>query len=271
MDVRREKDTLETFKRLLISRHILNDREAETYFILINLGQATAADIHRKLILKPEFRDTAPQTVHKFLETLRTNGFVKVTASSGKRGHSKLYKANSPESALALEKYFDDTDSLKDVMNDVVAVLEINNQKANGSSQQGIWVHEPQKTALREGVKCLRSAKKSVIIYSNNYSWIVEEPSIGQILMKKIEAQVEVRLLGSTPKDTVRNSVSVFDNVRKETDIPCMPYCIVDGQELLLILNESFNAKLFATQNGYMVDHFASQFEKIWNNHSKGV
>jgi len=269
MEIRSEKESLETFKRLLISRQILTDREAEMYMILVDLGQATATEIHRKLKQKPEFGRIARPTVHVYLETLRTYGFAKVTAASGKRKHSKIYKANPPEGAL--KNHFDDNETLKVLIGDVVAKLEINNQKMNGVHEQNLWVYEPQEPALLEGIRCLKNARKSIAIYCNDYSLIVQQPSIGQLLRKKIKDGVTVRLLGAPPKDTVRNTVAQFDRVRKETSIPCMPYCIVDGQDLLLVLNENFGSKLFTTQNGYMVDHFTSNFDKIWNEYGKAV
>ena len=268
MDVGNEKNPFATFKELLISSGVLTEKDAEIYIAIIYMGQACATDVHKRLVQKTKFKTIAPQTVYKLLENLRTKGFIKGTVSSGRRAHSKMFTANPPEEPL--EAYFNANDKLRDATNDAVALFEKTYEaKGNKDNDQNLWVSEPHKTAIREGTKILQSAEKSILMYSNNYSWIQHE-QIADVLREKMADGIRVSLLGAPAADSVKGDLACFNKIRRETSIPCMPYCLVDGKHLLMVFNEGSDAKLLATRNKYMVDHYSAQFDKIWKKYSKG-
>jgi sugar-specific transcriptional regulator TrmB len=267
MDVRNKQEPLTTFKNLLINSGVLRYREAEVYVTLVDMGQATAAEIHRCLKGKTALNKIAIQSVHKILERLRKNGFIKSTVVSGKRAHSKQYKANSPEDAL--KPYFNGTERLKDMLNEVVARLEINEQKS-AKVDQSIWLYEPKRIAIREGIKHLKKAKETILLRCNDYTWI-QQAGIGEAIMKKVEEGLEVRILGATPKESIQNALIKFNNVRKQTTIPCAPYCLIDREQLLIFFSEGLEHRLMATKNMYMVDHYSAQFDDVWEKHSTEV
>ena len=268
MDVRSDldpKESLGTFKSLLISSAILSDREAEVYVTVITMGQATSADIHRRLEKSP-FRNIAVQSIHKILERLQRRGFIKGTISSGKRKHSTFFRANAPEGPL--EHHLNAAEKLKDSVNEVVALLEKKYEEHDcDDNDQSIWVYEPHATAFREGLKHLRGAKKTIAVHSNNYSWLVQPQGQGvkDTLKRKMKDGVEVRLLGLAPVDSIKSTLEEFNSVRRETAVPCIPYCLIDGQQLLIAFNEGLDTKLLATKNTYLLDRHSAQFSKTWD------
>lgn len=268
MSARSEKEPIETFKTLLVSSNVLTNKEAEVYVAVIKTGQATAADIHRQLKAKAEFPKISKQTIHGLLSDLEGKGFIKAAITSGKRSHSKPYRPTSPEDALS--EYFSAIESLRDVTDEVVTSLELKMKQGDNANTHSIWMHEPKRIAIREGIKCLRSAKKSVLMFCNDYSWI-EEPGVTEILAKKIKDGIDIKILGRTPAPALLSSLKKFDKVRRETDIPCVPYSIVDEEQLLIFVNDGFSPKLLDTKNVYMVERHSAQFEKVWNEHSKEV
>jgi sugar-specific transcriptional regulator TrmB len=268
MSARSEKELLETFKMLLVGGSVLTNKEAEAYVAIISTGQATASDIYGRLRAKAEFQRISKQTIHGLLNDLCQKGFVRSAITSGKRSHSKPYKPTSPEDALS--EYFSATEKLKDVTDDVVTLLELKEKQGDSGKDQCIWMHEPKRIALREGIKYLRGAKKSILMFCNDYSWI-EEPGVTELLTKKTNEGVDVKILGGTPAPALRSVLAEFDKVRRQTGIPCVPYSIIDDEQLLIFLNEGFDPKLLATKNIYMVERHSAQFRKVWNEHSKEV
>jgi sugar-specific transcriptional regulator TrmB len=268
MSARSDKELLETFKMLLAGGNVLTNKEAETYITIINMGQATAADIYRRLRAKAEFQGISKQTIHRLLNDLEKKGFIRSAISSGKRSHSKPYRATSPEEALS--EYFSATERLKDVTDDVVTLLELKEKQGDSANNQCIWMHEPKRIALREGIKYLKGAKKSILLFCNNYSWI-EEPGVSELLTKKTNEGLDVRILGGTPAPALQSVLERFHKVRRETNIPCVPYSIIDDGQLLIFLNEGFDPKLLATKNVYMVERHSAQFRKVWDEHSTEV
>ena len=268
MSTRSEKEPLETFKMLLVSGNVLKNKEAEVYVAIIKTGQATAADIYRQFRAKAEFPKISKQTIHELLSELERRGFIRTAITSGRRSHSKPYRPTSPEDALS--EYFSATESLKDVTDDVVTLLELKEKQGDNANDQCIWMHEPKRIALREGIKYLKGAKKSVLMFCNDYSWI-EEPGIIESFTRKISEGLDVKILGGTPPRALQSALKKFAKVRRETDIPCVPYSIIDEERLLIFLNEGFDPKLLATKNTYMVERYSAQFEKVWTGHSKEV
>jgi sugar-specific transcriptional regulator TrmB len=268
MSARSEKELLETFKTLLVSGNVLTNREAEAYVTIISTGHATAADIYRRLKAKAEFQGISKQTIHGLLNDLCQKGFIRSAIASGKRSHSKPYKPTYPEDALS--EYFSATEKLKDVADDVVTLLELKEKQGDSANNQCIWMHEPKRIALREGIKYLRGAKKSIHMFCNNYSW-TEEPGVTELLTKKTNEGLDVKILGGTPASALRSSLAGLDKVRRQTGIPCVPYSIIDNEQLLIFLNEGFDPKLLATRNIYMVERHSAQFGSIWNEHSTKV
>ncbi len=202
-------------------------------------------------------------------KVLKEKGFIKCTIASGRRTHSTLYRSNSPEDALV--NYFGAIDQLKDVTDQVVALLEQKyEQQGDKANDQNIWMFEPWKIALREGIKYLEGAKKSILMYCNNHSWI-EEPGIAAALRKKMNEALDVRILGGPPPTALQRIMKKFNKIRKETSIPCTPYCIVDEEQLLIFLNDGFDPKLLATKNTYIVERHSAQFSKVWEEYSKEV
>lgn len=271
ISIRSEKDVLDTFKSLLVDR-VLSNRQAEVYITLISLGQATASELHDRIKDKLKVAGTekiSKSIVYIILDDLEQMGFIKSALTPGVKSHSKPYRPVSPEEAL--EQHFSETEQLKDISNQVVTLLELKQKQGSKVNKQDIWMHETKKVALNEGLKQLEGAKKAILMYCNDYSWI-EEQGIAELLTKKINERLDVRILGKSPAPTLQNSLSQFDSVRKETAIPCNPYCIVDDEQLLTFLNDGFNPKLLITKNTYMVMRHSAQFKEIWDNHSrKGV
>ncbi len=268
ISIRGEKDVLDTFKSLLIDR-VLSNRQAEVYITLISLGQASASEIYEKIEDKPRVAGTekiSKSLDYTILDDLEQKGFIKSALKSGIKSHSKPFRPVSPEEALA--QHFSETEQLKDIANQVVTLLELKERNGSKTNKQDIWMHETKRVALNEGIKQLHEARKAILMYCNDYSWI-EEPGIAEVLAKKISEGIDVRILGKTPAPTLLNSLSQFDTVRKETTIPCNPYCIVDDEQLLTFLNEGFNPKLLITRNTYMVMRNSAQFKEIWENYSK--
>jgi hypothetical protein len=107
-------------------------------------------------------------------------------------------------------------------------------------------------------------------MFCNDYSW-TEEPGITELLTKKANDGLDVKILGGKPTLALRNALARFDKVRRQTDIPCVPYSIIDNEHLLIFLNEGFDPKLLATRNIYMVERHSAQFGTIWNEHSTEV
>jgi sugar-specific transcriptional regulator TrmB len=268
MSARSEKELLEAFKMLLVGGNVLTNKEAEAYITIVNTGQATAADIYHRLRAKVAFRGISKQTIHGLLGDLEQKGFIKSAITSGKRSHSKPYRPTSPEEALS--EYFSATEKLKDVTDDIVTLLELKEKQGDSANNQCIWMHEPKRIALREGIKYLKGAQKSILMFCNDYSWI-EEPGVTELLTKKTNEGVGVKILGGTPVPTLESALRKFDKVRRETDIPCVPYSIIDDEQLLIFLNEGFDPKLLATKNIYMVERHSAQFRKVWNGHSTEV
>jgi hypothetical protein len=148
----------------------------------------------------------------------------------------------------------------------VVALLEKKYEEHNSSdNDQNVWVYEPHKTALREGIKHLKSAKKTIAVYSNNYSWLVQHQAVRDTIKKQIKAGLEIKLLGLTPVDSIKRTLEEFNHVRRETTIPCTPYCLIDGEQLLVAFNEGLDTKLLATKNTYLLDRHSTQFNKLWD------
>lgn len=268
MSARSEKELLETFKMLLVNGSVLTNKEAEIYMTIINAGQVTATDVYRRLRAKAEFLKISKQTIHGLLSDLEQKGFIRSAIASGKRSHSKPYRPTSPEEALS--GYFDATEKLKDVTDDVVTLLELKEKQGDSANNQSIWMHEPKRIALREGIKYLKGAKKSILMFCNDYSWI-EESGVTELLTKKTNDGLDVKILGGTPAPALQSALKKFNNVRRETDIPCVPYSVIDDEQLLIFLNEGFDPKLLSTRNIYMVERHSAQFKKVWNGHSKKV
>lgn len=268
ISIRGEKDVLDTFKSLLVDR-VLSNRQAEVYITLISLGQASASEIHEKIKDKPRvagIEKISKSVVYIILNELEQRGFIKSALKSGIKSHSKPFRPVSPEEALA--QHFSETEQLKDISNQVVTLLELKEKGGSKANKQDIWMHETRRVALNEGLKQLEGAKKAILMYCNDYSWI-EESGIAEVLTKKIKERIDVRILGKTPAPTLQTNLSQFNAVRKETSIPCNPYCIVDDEQLLTFLNDGFNPKLLITKNTYMVMRHSAQFKEIWQNHSK--
>jgi sugar-specific transcriptional regulator TrmB len=268
MSARSEKELLETFKTLLVNGNVLTSKEAEVYTTIINAGEATAADIYHRLKGKAEFLRISKQTIHGLLSDLKRKGFIRDAITSGKRSHSKPYRPTLPEDALS--EYFSATEKLKDVTDDVVTVLELKEKQSDGTNNQAIWMHEPKRIAIREGRKYLQGAKKSILMFCNDYSWI-EETGVTELLTKKANEGLDIRIMGGIPVPALQSALKKFGKARRETDIPCVPYSIIDDKQLLMFLNEGFDPKLLATRNVYMVKRYSAQFAKVWSEHSKEV
>jgi len=265
---RGEKDTLDAFKSLLVGR-VLSYRQAEVYVTLISLGQASASEIFNRIKNKPKvagLEKISKPAVYNILDELEERSFVKSAVTPGTKSNSKPYRPVPPDDAL--EEYFNQTDDLKDTANQVVTLMELKEKQGKKTGKQDIWMHGTKKIALREGLKHLESAKKTILMYCNDYSW-TEEPGVTDLLIEKINDGIDVKILGKQPASTLRGNLIAFDAVRRETTIPCNPYCVVDDEHLLTFLNDGFSPKLLVTRNTYMVMRHSAQFSEIWENYSK--
>ena len=219
ISIRGEKDVLDIFKSLLVDR-VLSNRQAEVYITLISLGQASASEIYDKIkdkYVAAGIEKISKSIVYIILDELEQRGFIKSALKPGIKSHSKPFRPVSPEEALA--QHFSETEQLKDISNQVVTLLELKEKSGSKANKQDIWMHETKKVALNEGLKQLEGAKKAILMYCNDYSWI-EEPGIAEVLTKKINDRIDVRILGKTPAPTLQTSLSQFNAVRKETSIP---------------------------------------------------
>jgi sugar-specific transcriptional regulator TrmB len=268
VSARKVQEPLETFKILLINRGILTDKEAEVYTAVIDMGQATATTVYQRLRSSSVFKSVAKQTVHRLLTDLKRRGLIKSTVTSGKRGHSTVYKAIPPETPLS--EHFNETEKLKDVTEQIVALMEQKSEPEEKIQDQNLWIYEPQKIALKEGLKCLENAKKSVLVYCNDYTW-AQLPGIMELLKKKMNEKLDVRIIGGILPERSNNCLKAFNRVMRETDIPCLPYCLMDKECMLFFFNDIVlpGYKVLQTKNAYMVERYSAQFEKIWANHSR--
>lgn len=238
----------------------LDEIDARIYTLGLKKGIITSSDVVKEKLIS---RQT---TAADRLRRLANEKYFECTLDEPKmrgKGHARKYRAIAPDVALQdfLEKYrgiHACIEKIKEHRELLSETTELENE---------IWLLKRQKVAVNRVATIIRSAKKSIKIFSHDCTWY-DHARIKDSLVKAISNKVSIELFATEPNERIIRGLKKIGIPVNKIPVAYLPFCLVDDSLLLLpctggLLSTEYFVIL--TRQKYLVDNFLKTFSSFMN------
>ena len=241
------------FEALLTTVGGLGQAEAAVYALGVKLGTLTTGDVVRGV------KGLRQNTAGDVLRRLSKDGYFAATpaeaGAKGGRGHAQRFRVIPPQ--IVLQTQLNALGRFRDVLNELAEHLETLPPVAGDDEE--LWRLTPN-ALLAHFCGSVSAARKTVLIHSNDCSWVAEE----QVLRSLVEARkrgVRIRVFAAALTEAHRTAFLKRGISCSGRQPRGQPFAIIDGEALYLPIRlgqlRSEYGAIF-TRNPYVVGNFVA-------------
>lgn len=239
----------------LVVTGLLDDANAKIYALGLRKFSITTADVIREF---PEMRQT---TAGDCLRRLSRLGYFENTPSDSKsKGKAKKFRSIAPR--IALKRIMEQSSRLPESIAMIDEHFEHHMESAN--EEEEIWLVQSEKASFLKGASIIKSAKKSIKMFSNDCSWFNDD-GIRSALEHLVKRNVSI-IVKANPGQRESEGLKAIGVRIISVKEKGPPICIVDDRILLqvtMVGSVRTRYNLMTTSQPYTVRKHLELFESL--------